>query len=83
VFAGEGRQIPDGPAGLFLGHSQFVDLLQVEPELRAGAEEVRQTLGGVAGYSPSSSRLTQFERFFDIRVEEVLCVQSEDFENSM
>ena len=32
----------DFPAGLALGEAQLVELLQVQPELRAGAEEVGQ-----------------------------------------
>ena len=54
MFACEGGQSFDRPAGFFLGHSQFVDLLQVEPEFRAGAEEVGQTQRGVTGYGALS-----------------------------
>ena len=40
------------PAGFLFGKAQLVELLQVQPELRAGAEEVGQAQGGVAGDCP-------------------------------
>jgi len=39
----------DGFAGLFFGEPQIVETLQIEPELRAGAEEVSEAQSCVAG----------------------------------
>ena len=38
----EGWELVDFPAGFLFGKAQLVELLQVQPELRAGAEEVGQ-----------------------------------------
>ena len=38
----EGWELFDFPAGFLFGKAQLVELLQVQPELRAGAEEVGQ-----------------------------------------
>jgi hypothetical protein len=35
--------------GLLLSHTQLVKALQIQPELRARAEKMRQTQGSVAG----------------------------------
>ena len=45
----EPRELLDRLAGFLLGKTQFVKALQVQPELRAGPEKVRQAQGGVAG----------------------------------
>lgn len=39
----------DGFAGLFVGEAEVVEGLQIEPELDAGAEEVSETQGRIAG----------------------------------
>ena len=39
----EGWEFLDAPAGFLFGEAQLVELLQVQPELRAGAEEGGQT----------------------------------------
>ena len=49
LLAMERWELFDFPAGFPLGEAQLVELLQVQPELRAGAEEVGQAQGGVAG----------------------------------
>ena len=38
----EGWELFDFPAGFLFGKGQLVELLQIQPELRAGAEEVGQ-----------------------------------------
>ena len=38
----EGWELFDFPAGFLFGKAQLVELLQIQPELRAGAEEVGQ-----------------------------------------
>ena len=52
LLAMERWELFDFPAGFPLGEAQLVELLQVQPELRAGAEEVGQAQGGVASYCP-------------------------------
>ena len=42
------RQGFDGFAGFLLGEPQVIEILQIEPKLRAGAEEVSETQSGVA-----------------------------------
>ena len=44
----EGGEGFDGFAGLLLGEADFVEALQVEPELGAGTEEVGEAQGGVS-----------------------------------
>ena len=52
VFVLEGREGLDHPAGSLLAKAQLVELLQVEPEFRTGAEEVRQAQSGIAADGP-------------------------------
>ena len=42
LAAMEGWERFDFPAGFLFGEAQLVELLQIQPELRAGAEEVGQ-----------------------------------------
>lgn len=44
----QSRQCPDRFARLFLGEADFVEALQIQPKLRAGAEEMCEAKGGVA-----------------------------------
>jgi len=37
-----------------LGQANFIQALQIQPELRRGAEEVRQAQGGIAGGGAAS-----------------------------
>ena len=48
----KGRQGLDRLAGFLLDKAQLIELLQVEPELRTGAEEVAQAQGRIAGDGP-------------------------------
>jgi hypothetical protein len=46
---GKPRKIPNSYPYLLLGNSEFVQLLQIEPELGAGPEEMRQSQRTIAG----------------------------------
>ena len=48
----KGRQGLDRLAGFLLDKAQLIELLQVELELRTGAEEVAQAQGRIAGDGP-------------------------------
>ena len=47
----KGWESLDRFADLLFGYAKFVEALEIEPELRAGAEEVGKTQSGVPGYS--------------------------------
>lgn len=50
----QGRQPPNGVSSLLLRNAQVVKALQVEPELRAGAEEVGKPQSGIPGNGASA-----------------------------
>src|SRR6266498_1394475 len=45
-----GGESLDGLPDLLFGCPKFVEILEIEPELRAGSEEVGKTQSGVPGY---------------------------------
>lgn len=49
IGALEGEKRLDGLSGFFLGAAQVAESLEVEPELGAGAEEMGEAQGGIAG----------------------------------